>query len=80
MHWVSATDAVPAEFRLYDRLFTVPNPASAENFVETINPDSLQVMHGYVEPSLKDAQPEAGYQFERTGYFCADNKDSRADA
>lgn len=80
IHWVSAAEAVPAEFRLYDRLFTVPNPASAENFVETINPDSLQVMHGYVEPSLKDAQPEAGYQFERTGYFCADNKDSRAEA
>ncbi len=80
IHWVSATKGVPAEIRLYDRLFTVPNPAAADNFAETINPDSLAIVQGMVEPSLVDAKPEAGYQFERTGYFCADNKDSTADS
>ncbi|PXA71090.1 glutamine--tRNA ligase [Vibrio sp. 11986-1-5] len=77
IHWVSADKALPAQFRLYDRLFTVANPAAADNFAATINPDSLITMHGFVEPSLKDALPEFGYQFERMGYFCADIKDSR---
>ncbi|WP_217539702.1 glutamine--tRNA ligase [Vibrio metschnikovii] len=80
IHWVSADKALPAQFRLYDRLFTVANPAAADNFAATINPDSLITMHGFVEPSLKDAQPEFGYQFERMGYFCADIKDSRSDS
>ncbi|EKO3774430.1 glutamine--tRNA ligase [Vibrio metschnikovii] len=80
IHWVSAGKALPAQFRLYDRLFTVANPAAADNFAATINPDSLITMHGFVEPSLKDAQPEFGYQFERMGYFCADIKDSRPDS
>ncbi|WP_217522235.1 glutamine--tRNA ligase [Vibrio metschnikovii] len=80
IHWVSADKALPAQFRLYDRLFTVANPAAADNFAATINPDSLITMHGFVEPSLKDAQPEFGYQFERMGYFCADIKDSRPDS
>ncbi|WP_025672907.1 glutamine--tRNA ligase [Salinivibrio socompensis] len=79
IHWVSAEEALPAEFRLYDRLFTVPNPASADNVAETINPESLQVQQGYVEPSMQNAPAEKGYQFERTGYFCIDNKDSRPD-
>lgn len=77
IHWVSADKALPAQFRLYDRLFTVANPAAADNFAATINPDSLITMHGFVEPSLKNALPEFGYQFERMGYFCADIKDSR---
>lgn len=77
IHWVSADKALPAQFRLYDRLFTVANPAAADNFAATINPDSLITMRGFVEPSLKDALPEFGYQFERMGYFCADIKDSR---
>ncbi len=76
IHWVSADKALPAEIRLYDRLFTVPNPAASDNFAETINPESLVVKHGYVEPSLGQAQEQAGYQFERTGYFCADTTSS----
>ncbi|PNM60799.1 glutamine--tRNA ligase [Vibrio vulnificus] len=76
IHWVSADKGVPAEIRLYDRLFTVPNPATADDFASTINPDSLTVMNGFVEPSLVEAEAEKGYQFERMGYFCADSKDS----
>lgn len=80
IHWVSADAGVEAEFRLYDRLFTVPNPGAADDFASTINPDSLKVVRGFVEPSLKAAEAEKGYQFERMGYFCADSKDSKADA
>ncbi|KOO14159.1 glutamate--tRNA ligase [Vibrio xuii] len=80
IHWVSADKGLPAEIRLYDRLFTVPNPAAADNFAETINPDSLVKLNGFVEPSLASAEAEAGFQFERMGYFCADAKDSKADA
>ncbi|WED22523.1 glutamine--tRNA ligase [Vibrio sp. JC009] len=80
IHWVSADKGVPAEIRLYDRLFTVPNPAAAEDFTSVINPESLVVMNGFVEPSLKEAQAEVGYQFERTGYFCSDVKDSQPEA
>ncbi|BDU36385.1 glutamine--tRNA ligase [Vibrio nigripulchritudo] len=76
IHWVSAEKGVSAEIRLYDRLFSVANPAAADDFASTINPESLTVMQGVVEPSLANAKPEAGYQFERTGYFCADSKDS----
>ncbi|EGQ9301413.1 glutamine--tRNA ligase [Vibrio vulnificus] len=76
IHWVSADKGVPAEIRLYDRLFTVPNPAAADDFASTINPDSLTVMNGFVELSLVEAEAEKGYQFERMGYFCADSKDS----
>ncbi|EGR4318070.1 glutamine--tRNA ligase [Vibrio cholerae] len=80
IHWVSAEKGVPAEFRLYERLFTVPNPGAADNFAETINPESLVKVQGYVEPSLVEAKPAFGYQFERMGYFCADNKDSSPQA
>ncbi|GLR75439.1 glutamine--tRNA ligase [Aliivibrio sifiae] len=80
IHWVSADKAVPAEIRLYDRLFTVPNPAALEDFSESINPESLITKNGFVEPSLATAEAEAGYQFERTGYFCIDNKDSTSEA
>ncbi|MFZ7305060.1 glutamine--tRNA ligase [Avibacterium avium] len=76
IHWVSATDNVPAEFRLYDKLFTVPNPSAAEELYEVLNPNSLVVKHGFVEKSLANAQEEKAYQFEREGYFCADSKDS----
>ncbi|MGP1953792.1 MAG: glutamine--tRNA ligase, partial [Arsenophonus sp. NC-QC1-MAG3] len=71
IHWVSALHGLPAEIRLYDRLFTVPNPAAEENFLATINPDSLVIRYGFVEPSLITAQPGKAYQFEREGYFCA---------
>lgn len=79
IHWVSAAHALPAEIRLYDRLFSVPNPGAAEDFLSTINPESLVIKHGFVEPSLAAAQPEKAYQFEREGYFCADNRYSSAD-
>ncbi|AZI14221.1 glutamine--tRNA ligase [Avibacterium paragallinarum] len=76
IHWVSATDNVPAEFRLYDKLFTVPNPSAAEELYEVLNPNSLIVKHGFAEKSLANAKEEQAYQFEREGYFCADSKDS----
>ncbi|TRY32452.1 glutamine--tRNA ligase [Aliiglaciecola sp. M165] len=75
IHWVSAIHAVPAEIRLYDRLFNVPNPAAEENFAAAINPESLVTKQGWVEPSLKNAEQGVAVQFERTGYFCQD-KDS----
>ena len=78
IHWVCAANALPAEVRLYDRLFTVENPLGEEgDFKDTINPDSLQVRHAVVEPSLKEATAESRYQFIRKGYFCLD-KDSTA--
>ncbi|MDD2658668.1 MAG: glutamine--tRNA ligase/YqeY domain fusion protein [Methylococcales bacterium] len=77
IHWVSEQHAHPAEVRLYDRLFTVPNPDNEENFLDVLNPDSLEVVTGCrVEASLADAQAESRYQFERTGYFCLDAVDS----
>ena len=77
IHWLAADHALPAEIRLYDRLFTVPEPDAdkAHDFCEFINPASLAVMHGWVEPAVKDAAPETHYQFERLGYFCADRHD-----
>lgn len=77
IHWVSAVHNHPAEFRLYERLFTVPNPGAAEEIESVLNPTSLVVKHGFVEQSLANTEPEKGYQFEREGYFCADSKDSR---
>ena len=79
IHWVSAAHALPAEIRLYDCLFTVPNPAAEDDFLSTLNPESLVIRQGFVEPSLRDAPAEKAYQFEREGYFCADNKLSSAD-
>jgi len=73
IHWVDAGTAQAAEFRLYDRLFNVPNPAAQEDFTSAINPDSLQIMQGWVEAGLDKNVPEVGaWQFERTGYFCLD--------
>lgn len=74
IHWVSAKYGVPAEFRLYDRLFSVANPAAAEDFLSTLNPDSLVVKQGFVEASSLAAVPGKPYQFEREGYFCADSR------
>jgi glutaminyl-tRNA synthetase len=73
IHWVSAAHAKPAEIRMYDRLFTKENPEEGEEgFLGCLNPKSLEILTGYVEPSL--AAPQAGdrFQFERQGYFCAD--------
>lgn len=80
LHWVSATENLPIEVRLYDRLFTVESPDEAEdgNFLQFINPDSMKVVHGFGEPSLKDSKPEDKFQFQRIGYFTLD-KDSTPD-
>ena len=73
IHWVSAAHAVPAEVRLYDRLFSVEDPGSEEDFIKYLNPNSLEtVTTSYVEQSLQNARPGSQYQFERLGYFCVD--------
>ncbi|MBC7231710.1 MAG: glutamine--tRNA ligase/YqeY domain fusion protein [Chloroflexi bacterium] len=74
LHWVSAAHALPAEVRLYDRLFTVPNPLEqGDNFLNYVNPNSLEVLTAcQVEPSLAGAKPGSHYQFLRLGYFCVD--------
>lgn len=77
IHWVSAVHNHPAEFRLYERLFTVPNPGAEDDIESVLNPNSLVIKQGFVEQSLAAAEAEKGYQFEREGYFCADSKDSR---
>ncbi|KDC53297.1 glutamine--tRNA ligase [Pseudoalteromonas fuliginea] len=75
IHWVSAPESITAEVRLYDRLFSVPNPAAADEFETTLNPESLVVLpNAKLEPSLADSQAEQGFQFERTGYFSRDSK------
>ena len=78
IHWVSAEHSIPAEVRLYDRLFQIANPVSGgDDFTKHLNPRSLETLTScYVEPSLKDAAPESRFQFERIGYFCTDLKDS----
>ncbi len=77
LHWVAANTAVTVEVRLYDRLFTeaAPDTNKERDFMEFINPNSLQVIEGYAEPSIKDAEPEDKFQFQRLGYFVVD-KDS----
>ena len=80
IHWLSVKDALPATIRLYDRLFTVPKPDAGEvDFRDLINKNSKTVMQSYVEPSLKDAKPEDRFQFERNGYYVADQKDFTPD-
>ncbi len=78
IHWVAAETSVPAEVRLYDRLFTVPEPMGVKgDALDYLNPGSLEVLDGCrVEPCLASAAPGSTYQFERTGYFCVDAKDS----
>jgi glutaminyl-tRNA synthetase len=76
IHWVSAAHAIDAEVRLYDRLFTVPEPDSAGDFKSFINLDSLEVVNAKCEPALADVRPDERYQFERLGYFALD-PDSR---
>ncbi|WP_076537003.1 glutamine--tRNA ligase [Shewanella sp. UCD-KL21] len=80
IHWVEATTAKPAEFRLYHRLFTEASPAAFETLDEVLSDDSLTVLNGVAEASLANAVAEKAYQFEREGYFCADNKDSSKEA
>ncbi|MFN3440412.1 MAG: glutamine--tRNA ligase/YqeY domain fusion protein [Acidovorax sp.] len=77
--WVSVADGVPAEVRLYDRLFSDPQPdAGGKDFIEALNPNSLKVVTAYVEPSLAAAKPDQKFQFERFGYFVADRVDHAA--
>ncbi len=83
IHWVSAKHAVPAEIRLYDRLFSVPDPddeSEGKTYQEYLNPDSRKSVRGYVEPAAAVAAPEQSFQFERSGYFVADRRDHRAEA
>ena len=79
IHWVDASNAVDAEVRLYDRLFTTEQPDLADcNYLDFINPNSLTVITGAkLEKSLENTQPQDRFQFLRTGYFCADTKDSK---
>ena len=79
IHWVSVAHAYEAEVRLYDRLFKEAHPGSGDrDYLDDINPSSVQVITAQLEPSLKDAKPEDRFQFERHGYFVADKKDSVA--
>ncbi|MBI1396539.1 MAG: glutamine--tRNA ligase/YqeY domain fusion protein [Betaproteobacteria bacterium] len=81
IHWVCASDALDAEVRLYDRLFTVPAPGSGDkDYLTQINPDSVRVIRAKLEPGLAQANPEDRFQFERHGYFVADLRDSKPGA
>jgi glutaminyl-tRNA synthetase len=75
IHWVSAAHAAPIEARLYDHLFTKANPYDVPegvDFKTNMNPNSLERINGFVEPSLKGAAAGSRFQFERLGYFCVD--------
>ena len=79
IHWLSAKHALPAEVRLYDRLFNVAHPGSGDrDYKLDINPDSKTIITAFVEPMLADSKPEDSFQFERNGYFVADRKDHAA--
>src|SRR5690606_24791207 len=80
LHWVSAEHSIPVEVRLYDRLFTEASPDTIKekDFMELINPDSLQVITGYAEPSIINSKAEDKFQFQRLGYFVVD-RDSTAE-
>ena len=79
VHWVSATKGLPAEVRIYDRLFTEAAPDADDDFLAHLNPDSLQIVQAIIEPALAQAQPEDRFQFEREGYFVADQYDHTSD-
>lgn len=81
IHWVDAARAVPAEFRLYDRLFLVPNPdddSEGKTYRDHLNPESIRLVRGFVEPAAAQASNEQSFQFERIGYFVADRRDHTA--
>ena len=81
LHWVSARHAVPTEVRLYDNLFCKPFPDEGGSFLDSLNPDSLEVIpRAMLEPSLAEAAPGYRCQFMRLGYFCVDARDSRPGA
>jgi glutaminyl-tRNA synthetase len=72
IHWVSVKHAYAAKVRLYDRLFKVPEPGKAGDFLQDLNPDSRKLVEAQVEPVLRDTHSRQVYQFERHGYFVAD--------
>src|SRR5262249_4349694 len=74
LHWGSAAHAVDAQVRLYDRLFTVPDPDAGGDFKKFLNPHSLEVVNAKCEPSLAQAKPDLRYQFERLAYFALDKE------
>jgi glutaminyl-tRNA synthetase len=79
IHWVSAGHGVPAKVRLYDRLFTIPDPGTVDDFMTVLNPDSLQTVDAVLEPALADLADGQAVQFERLGYFCTDSLEHSAD-
>lgn len=79
VHWVSATKGIPAEIRIYDRLFTESDPETGDDFLANLNPESLKVVQAVIEPALAEAKPEDRFQFEREGYFVADQYDHSSD-
>ena len=80
LHWISAAHALPAEVRLYERLFTEPQPdAGGRDYLASLNPDSKRVIQAWVEPTVLAIEPGAAFQFERHGYFVPDRRDSRPD-
>ena len=74
IHYVESTKAISAEFRIYDRLFLESNPAKFDDLSSSINPNSLEIKNGFIEPNLLNAKAEKAYQFEREGYFCRDSE------
>ncbi|MDC1450364.1 glutamine--tRNA ligase/YqeY domain fusion protein [Candidatus Thioglobus sp.] len=74
IHYVESSFAIPAEFRIYDRLFLDSNPSKFDDLSTSLNPNSLNIKNGFVEPSLANAKVETAYQFEREGYFCRDSE------
>ena len=80
IHWVSAGHGVPAKVRLYDRLFTVPDPNSVGDFMSVLNPESLETADAILEPALQELAVGQAVQFERLGYFCADSEEHSTDA
>ena len=80
IHWVSAEHALAAEVRLYDRLFSIPDPNAADDFMTVLNPESLITVEAMLEPSLAELAPGEAVQFERLGYFCPDTEDHSAAA
>ncbi len=79
IHWVSAAHAATARVRLYDRLFTIPDPNTAEDFMEVLNPNSLEVVEAKLEPSLDKLEKNTAVQFERLGYYCLDSEEHTGD-
>ena len=80
IHWVSVEQAIPVEVRLYDRLFTIPDPNTADDIMDVLNPDSFEAVTAMLEPAPAELADGEAVQFERLGYFCLDSVDHTADA